>query len=114
MEQSFKDAWIRNLSKYNKKQYGLSDGNKERCIMAVAYETAVELEILPNCDLQGRDLLTDQELRAIGVSPEAQYYLSTMNDQFSGVDPSKFSIRLINAIEDLPVREMVLLEKPKE
>lgn len=115
MDQRFKEAWLKNLSNYSKKKYGLSDGDKERCVMAVARETAVELEILPDCDMQGRDLLTDDELRAIGISPEAQYYLSTVNDQFTGVDASKFGKRLLNAIENLPVtKELVLIPIHKE
>jgi len=116
MKQEFKDKWLNNLQNgtYKRKRYGLSNGDKERCVMAVAYETAVELHIVPDCDIKDRDLLTDEELKAIGLSKEAQFYLSTMNDTYVATGKDKFPMRLINAVRDLPVREMALLPAPEK
>ncbi len=110
MKQDFKEAWIRKLNNYKRQRYDLSDGNKSRCVMAAAREAAVDLHILDDCDMQGRDLLTDEELNAIGLSSEAQFYLSTMNDTYGyAISQDKFPMRLINAVKDLPVREKVPL-----
>lgn len=117
MEQNFKEQWLRNLNNYKRQRYGLSDGDKGRCVMAAAREAAVELHILPDCDMEGRDLLTDEELQAIGLSQDAQFYLSTINDTYGyAISQDKFPMRLINAIKDLPVREKVplLIEVKKD
>src|SRR6266853_2800181 len=107
MKQELKEKWVEKLKggKYKKQRYNLSDGNRSLCVMAAVREAAVELHILPDCDMQGRDLLTDEELKAIGLSQDAQYYLSTMNDTYVATGPDKFPMRLINAVKDLPVRE---------
>ena len=111
MKQDLKDKWVEKMSNYKRQRYGLSDGDKGRCVMAVAREAAVELHILPDCDMQGRDLLTDEELQAIGLSKDAQFYLSTMNDTYGyAISQDKFPLRLINAVKDLPVKEPLLIE----
>src|SRR6266478_2924470 len=94
MKQELKDKWLEKLTNgsYRKQRYGLSDGDVGRCIMAVVREAAVELHIIPDCDMQGRDLLTDEELNTIGMSKEAQFYLSTMNDTFVATGVDKFQI----------------------
>lgn len=117
MKQNFKDQWLRNLNNYKRQRYDLSDGDKSLCVMAVARETAVELHILPDCDMKGRDLLTDEELAAIGLSKDAQFYLSTMNDTYGyAISKDNFPRRLINAVKDLPVTqlEMPLLVDNRE
>lgn len=115
MKQDFKEAWLKNLGKYDRKRYGLSDGDKSRCIMAVARETAVELHILPDCDMSDRDMLTDEELSAIGLSKDTQFYLSTMNDTFGyAISKDEFPKRLINAVKALPAVEMPLLVDNRE
>ena len=110
MTKELKDKWLEKLSRgsYKRKRYSLGSSN-DKCIMAVAAEAAVELHIIPDCNMQGRDLLTDEELKAIGLSQEAQFYLSTMNDTYVATGPDKFPMRLINAVRDLPVREKVPL-----
>ncbi len=111
MKQDLKELWLKKLKdgKHNRQRYSLSDGDKGLCIMAVAAEAAAELHIIPDCNMQGRDLLTDEELKAIGLSQEAQFYLSTMNDTYVATGPDKFPMRLINAVRDLPVREPLLI-----
>src|SRR5882672_5101223 len=112
MKQDLKDKWVEKLKdgKYKKQRYNLSDGDKGMCVMALAAEAAVELHIIPDCDMTDRDLLTDKELQAIGLSKEDQYYLSTMNDTYGmALGPDRFPMRLINAVRDLPVREKVPL-----
>src|SRR5258706_12525841 len=117
MKQDLKDKWLDKLASgsYKRERYNLTDGDRSLCVMAVAAEAAVELHILPDCDMTDRDLLTDEELKAIGLSQEAQFYLSTMNDTYVATGPNKFPIRLINAVKDLPVREKVplLIERSK-
>jgi|SRR5882672_987146 len=117
MKQDLKDKWVEKLKdgKYKKQRYNLSDGDKGMCVMALAAEAAVELHIIPDCDMTDRDLLTDKELQAIGLSQDAQYYLSTMNDTYVATGIDKFPMRLINAVRDLPVREKVplLIERSK-
>ncbi len=115
MKQELKDKWIEKLKdgKHNRQRYNLSDGDKGLCVMAVAAEAAVELHIIPDCNMQDRDLLTGEELKAIGLSQEAQFYLSTMNDTYVATGPDKFPIRLINAVRDLPVKEPLLIEVSK-
>src|SRR5260221_13661059 len=110
MTKELKDKWLEKLSRgsYKRKRYSLGSSN-DKCIMAVAAEAAVELHIIPDCNMQGRDLLTDEELKAIGLSQEAQFYLSTMNDTYVATGPDKFPMRLINAVRDLPVREPLLI-----
>ncbi len=110
MEQNFKDAWIRKLSNYKRQRYGLSDGNAARCVIGAAREVAVDLGILHSEDTANRNLLNEDELKAIGLSSEAQFYLSTMNDTYGySISQDKFPLRLINAVKDLPVREKVPL-----
>ncbi len=110
MNQNLKELWLKKLNTTKRQRYNLSDGDKGLCIMAVAAEAAAELHIIPDCDMQGRDLLTDEELKAIGLSQEAQFYLSTMNDTYVATGPDKFPMRLINAVRDLPVKEPLLIE----
>jgi hypothetical protein len=119
MDQNFKDAWTRKLQSgsHKRQRYNLSsDDGGSQCVMAVALETAVELHLVPDCDMQGRDLLTEEELKAIGLSSEAQFYLSTMNDTYVATSKDKFPMRIINAVRDLPVREKVplLIELKRE
>src|SRR5882672_5470176 len=112
MKQNLKDLWLQKLKdgSHKRQRYNLSDGDKGMCVMAVVAEAAVELHIIPDCDMTDRDLLTDEELQAIGLSQEAQYYLSTMNDTYGmALGPDRFPMRLINAVRDLPVREKVPL-----
>jgi len=117
MKQELKEKWVEKLNSgtHKRQRYNLSDGDKSLCVMAVAHEAAVELHIIPDCDMTDRDLLTDEELKAIGLSQEAQFYLSTMNDTYIATGPDKFPMRLINAVRDLPVREKVplLIERSK-
>src|SRR6266436_9660825 len=109
MNQDLKELWLKKLNTTKRQRYNLS-GDKSLCVMAAVREAAVELHILPDCDMQGRDLLTDEELKAIGLSQEAQFYLSTMNDTYGyAINQNKFPMRLINAVRDLPVREKVPL-----
>ncbi|SRR5258706_6166456 len=112
MKQNLKDLWLQKLKdgKHNRQRYNLSDGDKSLCIMAVAAEAAVELHIIPDSNMTDRDLLTDKELQAIGLSQEAQFYLSTMNDTYVATGLDKFPMRLINAVRDLPVKEPLLIE----
>ena|ERR1700719_1003987 len=112
MDQNFKDKWVEKLNNgsYKRQRYSLSsDDGKGHCVMAIAGEVAVELHLVPDCDMKDRDLLNDEELKAIGLSSEAQFYLSTMNDTYVAVDRDKFPMRLINAVRDLPVKEKVPL-----
>src|SRR5258706_16451509 len=109
MNQDLKELWLKKLKTTKRQRYNLSDGDKSLCVMAVAAEAAAELHIIPDCNMQGRDLLTDEELKAIGLSQEAQFYLSTMNDTYVATGIDKFPMRLINAVRDLPVREKVPL-----
>ncbi len=116
MNQDLKELWLEKLNTTKRQRYSLSDGDKSLCVMAAVREAAVELHILPNCNMQGRDLLTDEELKAIGLSQEAQFYLSTMNDTYGyAINQNKFPMRLINAVRDLPVMEKVplLIERSK-
>jgi hypothetical protein len=115
MEQNLKDIWLEKLNSgsYKRQRYGLSNGQDGRCIMAIAGEAAVELHILKDCDMTDRDLLTEEELKAIGLSQEAQFYLSTMNDTYVATGKDKFPMRLINAVRDLPVKEPLLIERVK-
>jgi hypothetical protein len=111
MKQALKDKWVEKLKdgKHNRQRYNLSDGDKGLCVIAVAAEAAIELHIIPDCDMTDRDLLTDEELQAIGLSQDAQFYLSTMNDTYVATGIDKFPQRLINAVMDLPVREKIPL-----
>lgn len=111
MKQSFKDKWIDNITsgRFKRRRYGLSDGGHERCVMGAARATAVDLGILKEEDITGRDLLTDEELQSIGISSEAQYMLSTLNDTFVATSKDKFPLRVINAVKALPAREKIPL-----
>src|SRR5258706_1759181 len=115
MKQELKDKWIEKLKvgHHNRQRYNLCDGDKDLCVMVVAAEAAVELHIIPDCNMQDRDLLTGEELKAIGLSQEAQFYLATMNDTYVATGPDKFPIRLINAVRDLPVKGPLLIEVSK-
>jgi|SRR5882672_6165055 len=118
MKQEFKDRWVKSLreGKYKRRRYGLSDGNNGRCVMGAARSCAVDMGILKEEDLTGRDLLNNQELQAIGISEDTQFLLSTMNDTYVATSKDKFPMRMINVIEALPTREKVplLIDYTKE
>jgi hypothetical protein len=113
MKQAFKDKWLENITngRFKRRRYGLSDGNHERCVLGAARSTAVDLGLLKDEDLGTRDLLTDSELTAIGLSHEAQHVLSTANDTYVSTSNDKFPLRIINMVKALPVeREPLLIE----
>jgi hypothetical protein len=112
MKQDFKEKWLQKLTdgSYRRQRYNLSDDGNARCVMGAAKSVAVEMGIIKEEGTTDRDLLTDEELKAIGLSKEAQFYLSTMNDTYGfSIDKDKFPRRIIQAIESLPVKEDILL-----
>lgn len=119
MENEFKKNWLKKLTdgSVKRQRYGLSSSDKGSvCVMGAARSTAVKMGMLPDEDLTGRDLLTDEELGVIGISKETQFMLSTMNDTYVATSKDKFPMRVINAVQQIPARERVplLIENKKE
>lgn len=116
LTKSFKDKWLKKLTdgSNQRKRYGLaSDNDAERCVIGVARTVAEEMNILKPRPVVNHHYLDDEELSAIGLNKETQFYLASLNDTYIAKD-GQYPKRVLKAIQALPViqdrREPLLIE----